>query len=156
MQATPDRVFTDSVHPCNFYASHLSLASLSPTKTLKYLLPVTTLIPMPRKKSSALNMFFRATTNILFAGFEKYPRYAPLACRSWNFASMRPKSPPSVLPVYHGWVTQGCAYQSSPMRGMTHIMYTIMAEGYPWVMPSLLCKKWPDLSSMSHTTRVAQ
>ena len=33
--------------------------------------------------------------------------------------------------------------------------YSIMAKGYPWVMPSLLCKKW-FYPNTSRTTRVAQ
>ena len=34
--------------------------------------------------------------------------------------------------------------------------YEFMAKGPPWVMPYLLCKKWPDPSSVSRTTRVDQ
>ena len=35
------------------------------------------------------------------------------------------------------------------------MMYAIIAKGYPWITPFLLCKKWPDLSSVFCTTRVA-
>ena len=42
------------------------------------------------------------------------------------------------------------------MRGRTYMMYVIMAKGSPWVTPSLLCKKWPDPSSVPITTRLAQ
>ena len=42
------------------------------------------------------------------------------------------------------------------MRGGGPVPYTIMARGSHWVTPSLLCKKLPDLSSLSCTTRVAQ
>ena len=36
------------------------------------------------------------------------------------------------------------------------MLYAIMDKGSPWVTLSLLCKKWPDLSSVLRTTRVAQ
>ena len=34
--------------------------------------------------------------------------------------------------------------------------YAIMAKGYPWVTPYLICKKWPDPTSEYCTNRVSQ
>ena len=72
----------------------------------------------------------------------------------FKYAPDFPPAPASS--VYHGWVTRGCASWSFLMRWRTSMMYAIIAKGYPWITPFLLCKKWPDPSSVSRTTRVYQ
>ena len=77
LRETPARVFTDTAHPVTFPASHLFSASLSPMNTPRYLFPVTTLIPIPRKKSSAWATFRGATTKILLVGSGSIPLDGP-------------------------------------------------------------------------------
>ena len=117
----------------------------------------TTVILVPLNNSSALFTFCRATTKILLVGSGKYPHGEPLACRYRKCVRIHLKVFTAPAPsVHHVWVKQGCAYCSYWMRGSTPMPYAIMAKGSPWVTPYLIFKKWPDPSSNSCTTRVAQ
>ena len=125
VRATPDRVFTYSVHPCNFSAIQLSSSDLSPMKTPRYRLPVTTLIPMSQNKSSALATFCGATTKTLLVSSGKYLCGGPFTCNYWKCSRILPNYPllSSVSSTYNDWVTQGCAPWISLIRGRTPIPY---------------------------------
>ena len=69
LRATPTNVRTNSAHPYTFYLIQLASASLSPTNPPRYLLPVTTSIPITLKYYLARGTFFLATTKMLLVGY---------------------------------------------------------------------------------------